>query len=294
MSTPLLSVVIPTRDRSSLLPLTLQALEAQTGLDGAFEVIIADDGSTDGTPELLEGASRFRFALRSMRLSPGGPGRARNRAIVLARAERVLLLGDDMPPRADALACHVEAAAGREMGVQGRIEWDPGAPITPVMRFLAPEGPQFYFKGLRHGEPIPYTASYASNFSAPTEWFLEDPFDEEFTAAAFEDTELAYRWALKGRTTIYWETAVCDHRHHYERIETYLARRRAAGVGARRAARLHPGLAVKTILQPFAVGLLRGARYGLRRLRGNTRDEDRWDLLCRAAFFKGFFASPGS
>jgi len=29
-------------------------------------------------------------------------------------------------------------------------------------------------------------------------------------------------------------------------------------------------------------------------LRGNARDEDRWDLLCRAAFFKGLFASPGS
>jgi glycosyltransferase involved in cell wall biosynthesis len=294
MSALLLSVVIPTRNRSSLLSLTLQALEAQTGLDGAFEVIVADDGSTDGTRMLLEGDHRFRFALRSVRLTPGGPGRARNRAIVLAQAARVLLLGDDTPPRADVLARHVEAAAGREVGVQGRIEWDPGTPITPVMRFLAPAGPQFYFKGLRHGEPIPYTAYYASNFSAPTEWFLEDPFDEEFIAAAFEDTELAYRWARKGRTTIFCETAVCDHRHLYERIETFLARQRTAGLGARRAARLHPGLAVETILQPLAVGLLHAARYGLRRLRGNASDEDRWDLLCRAAFLKGLLASPGS
>ncbi len=292
MSAPLLSVVIPTRNRSAILPLTLQALEAQTGLDGPFEVIVADDGSTDGTPELLEGDHRFRFELRSIRLSPGGPGRARNRAIALAQAARILLLGDDTPPRADALARHVEAAAGREIGVQGPIEWEPGAPITPVMRFLAPEGPQFYFKGLRHGEPIPYTAHYASNSSAPTRWFLEDPFDEEFSAAAFEDTELAYRWTRKGRKTIYCESAVCAHRHHYEGIETFLARQRAAGLGAQRAARLHPGLAARAILQPLAVGVLHGARYGLRRLWGTARDEDRWDLLCRAAFFSGFFASP--
>ncbi len=293
MSLLLLSVVIPTKNRSGILRLTLQALEAQTGLDGAFEVIIADDGSTDGTQDLLEGDHRFRFALRSIRLTPGGPGRARNRAIALAQAARILLLGDDTPPRTDALARHIEAAAGRETGVQGRIEWEPGTPITPVMRFLAPEGPQFYFKGLRHGEPIPYTAYYASNFSAPTQWFLEDPFDEEFPAAAFEDTELAYRWTRKGRTTIYCETAVCAHRHHYERIETFLTRQRAAGLSARRAARLHPGLAAKTIFQPLAVGVLHGVRYGLRRLWGKARDEDRWDLLCRAAFFKGFLARSG-
>ena len=289
MSVLLLTVVIPTKNRSHFLPLTLQALEAQTGLDGPFEVIIADDGSTDGTPALLEGVHGFRFAMRSIRLTPGGPGRARNRAIALAQAARILLLGDDTPPRTDALARHIEAAAGRAIGVQGRIEWEPGAPITRVMRFLAPEGPQFYFKGLRHGEPIPYTAYYASNYSAPTRWFLEDPFDEELPAAAFEDTELAYRWTRKGRTTIYWENAVCVHRHHYERIETFLTRQRAAGLGARLAVRRHPGLAAKTILQPFAVGVLHGARYGLRRLRGTARDEDRWDLLCRAAFFKGLF-----
>lgn len=289
MSALLLTVVIPTKNRSHILPLTLQALDAQTGLGGPFEVIIADDGSTDGTPALLEGAHGFRFAMRFLRLTPGGPGRARNRAIALAQAARILLLGDDTPPRADALARHVEAAAGREIGVQGRIEWEPGAPITPVMRFLAPEGPQFYFKGLGHGEPIPYTACYASNSSAPTRWFLEDPFDEGFPAAAFEDTELAYRWARKGRTTIYWDNAVCAHRHHYERIEPFLTRQRAAGRGAGRAVRRHPGLAAKTILQPFAVGVLHGARYGLRRLRGNARDEDRWDLLCRTAFFKGLF-----
>lgn len=294
MSVPLLTVVIPTRNRSHILPLTLQALEAQTGLDGPFEVIIADDGSSDGTPALLEGVHGFRFAMRSIRLTPGGPGRARNRAIARAQAARILLLGDDTPPRTDALTRHVEAAAGREIGVQGRIEWEPGAPITPVMRFLAPEGPQFYFKGLRHGEPIPYTAYYASNFSAPTRWFLEDPFDEELPAAAFEDTELAYRWTRKGRTTIYWENAVCAHRHHYERIESFLTRQRAAGLGARRAVRRHPGLAAKTILQPFAVGVLHAARYGLRRLRGNARDEDRWDLLCRAAFFKGLLNRSGS
>jgi glycosyltransferase involved in cell wall biosynthesis len=293
MSRLLLSVVIPTRNRSHILSLTLHALEAQTGLDGAFEVIVADDGSTDGTPDLLEGGHRFRLALRSLRLTPGGPARARNRAIALAEGPRILLLGDDTPPRTDVLARHVGAAAGRDVGVQGRIEWEPDAPITPVMRFLAPEGPQFYFKGLRHGEPNPYTACYGSNFSAPTQWFLEDPFDEEFRAAAFEDTELAYRWIRKGRATIYWENAVCAHRHLYESIEPFLARQRRAGRAARHAIRCHPGMAARTVVQPFLVGLLGAVRYSGRRFWRKSTESDLWDLKVKAAFFRGFFLGSG-
>lgn len=226
-----------------------------------------------------------------MRLQGSGPAAARNRAIRLARAPRVLLLGDDTFAEPDAVARHLEAAAGREIGVQGRIPWDSEAPITPVMRFLAPEGPQFYFKGLVHGRPIPYTSVYASNFSAPTRWFLEDPFDEGFPAAAFEDTELAYRWGRKGRTAIYWETAVSVHRHHYDRIETFLERQRAAGQAARHAARLHPAMALETILKPLAVGLLFSARYALRRLRGGAHETQLWDLKCRRAFLEGLLAS---
>ena len=289
MTAPSISVVIPTKNRLESLQQALGALARQTHDAAMFEVLVADDGSSDGTAAFLAAPPPYPFSLRSVRLSGSGPAAARNRAIRLALAPRVLLLGDDTFPELDALR-RLEAAAGREIGVQGRIEWDPGAPITPVMRFLAPEGPQFYFKALAHGQPIPYTAVYASNFSAPTHWFLEDPFDEGFPAAAFEDTELAYRWGRKGRTAIYWESAVSVHRHHYDRIETFLSRQRAAGRAARHAARLHPAMALETILKPLAVGLLFGARYGLHRLGGGASETDLWDLKCRAAFLQGLLA----
>lgn len=291
MTAPSVSVVIPTKTRFESLQQALGALARQTHDAALFEVLVGDDGSLDGTAAFLAAPPEYPFSLRSVRLPGLGPAAARNRAIRLARAPRVLLLGDDTFPEPGTLARHLEAAAGREIGVQGRIEWDPTAPITPVMRYLAPEGPQFYFKGLENGQQIPYTAVYASNFSAPTRWFLEDPFDEAFPAAAFEDTELAYRWGRKGRTAIYWESAVSVHRHHYDRIETFLPRQRAAGRAARRAARLHPAMAVETILKPLAVGLLFGARYGLHRLGGGASETEIWDLKCRAAFFRGLLTS---
>jgi GT2 family glycosyltransferase len=211
----------------------------------------------------------------------------------MASAPRVLLLGDDTFPRPDVLAAHLAAAGDREVGVQGRVEWDPAAPVTPVMRFLAPEGPQFYFRGLEHGKEIPYTAHYGANFSAPTAWFRDEPFDESFPDAAFEDTELGYRWNRRGWRAIYWQTAVCDHRHHYASIGPFLARQRKAGRGARLAARRHAGLIFETIVKPAATGSLFALRYGFRRLIGGGTETDWWDLQARAAFLAGVIELPG-
>lgn len=291
MTGPSVSVVIPTKDRLESLKRALDAFAGQRPDPSSFELLVADDGSSDGTAAFLAAPPAYSFSLRSVRLPGSGPAAARNQALRLARAPRILLVGDDTYPEPDAVARHIEAAAGRDIGVQGRIEWDPAAPITPVMRFLAPDGPQFYFKGLAHGRPIPYTAVYASNFSAPTRWFLEDPFDEGFPAAAFEDTELAYRWSRKGRTAIYWESALCVHRHHYDGIEAFLTRQRAAGRAARHAARLHPAMAVETIVRPLALGVLFGARYLLRNLGGGAPETELWDLKCRTAFLQGLLAS---
>jgi glycosyltransferase involved in cell wall biosynthesis len=289
---PLLSVVIPTRNRRELLHRSLCSLENQIGVDGAFEVIVADDGSSDGTAELLESLTgSLSYPLYWLRLPGSGAATARNRALALATAPRTLLLGDDTVPDKDTLAHHLSAGQGAaEVAIQGRIEWDAEQQVTPVMRFLAPEGPQFYFKGLRPGRPIPYTTVYASNLSAPTHWFREDPFDEQFPSAGFEDTELAYRWLRKGRQAIYGEKAVCRHRHHYSSIEEYLDRQRIAGQAARRAIGLHPGMAARTVLAPILIGLWRGAQYVWERLRGRSRPERRWDLQCRIAFLRGLVA----
>jgi glycosyltransferase involved in cell wall biosynthesis len=50
----MLSVVIPTRDRREVLLETLRTLEAQHAPEGGFEVIVVDNGSSDGTPDAVE------------------------------------------------------------------------------------------------------------------------------------------------------------------------------------------------------------------------------------------------
>jgi len=289
MARPVISVVIPTRDRCAVLRSTLESLDRQEGVGGCYDVIVVDDGSSDDTAEMLSGARFSSFELKALSLEHGGPARARNRGIAEAGAMRVLLLGDDTLPTPRTLACHLKVAGDREIAVQGLIEWDPEVGINDVMRFLAPEGPQFWFKGLVDGAQVSWESQVSSNLSAPRRWFLEEPFDEVFTEACFEDTEMAWRWARRGWLAVFSRSALCLHRHRYDAIEPFLRRQRRAGWWARRAVRRHPGLLGGTVAKPMAVLPLMALRAGLRKLSGQWRKEDLWHLQCRLEFLWGFF-----
>lgn len=292
MSLPL-SIVIPTHHRPSQLAATLDALAEQC-LAGekpgtGFEVVIVDDGSCPPA-ELPSGATGV-LSCRWLRQEKRGPATARNRGIAAATGERIVLLGDDTRPAPGALESHLRAARRAhpqsEVGVQGRIDWDPAQPITPLMQFLAPSGPQFYFDGLEDGSTVPYSAVLGSNYSAPRQWFLEEPFDESFPTAAFEDTELAYRFELRGWPSIYASDAHCWHDHHYEDIGPFLKRQRRAGRAARHAVQRHAALLPKVVLQPALMAPWVFLRHTMS-LDAGRRQRGRWDLRCRWHFLAGF------
>lgn len=100
MKTPLLSVVIPTWNRAQLVGDAIRSVLAQ----GAVEVIVVDDASTDATVELLE--SEFGDRIRLLRLEHRrGPGGARNVGARVARGEFVAFLDSDdvwLPGKLDA------------------------------------------------------------------------------------------------------------------------------------------------------------------------------------------------
>jgi glycosyltransferase involved in cell wall biosynthesis len=286
MKQPVLSVVIPTRDRRGVLMTTLRALAAQRDVKGPLEVIVADDGSTDGSAELVRGSVFEAFDLKVLRLQARGPAHARNRGIEAATAPRVLLLGDDTIPVKGTAAAHLVMAGGREVAVQGRIDWDPQQPVTEVMAFLAPAGPQFWFRDLINGGPVPWMQVLGSNLSAPRDWFLEEPFDERFTEACMEDTELSWRWRRRGWQVVWCSRSGCRHRHHYDAIEPFLDRQRRTGRWARLAVKTHPRLFFRLVAQPVAMF---PGKYLAARL-GSTDGQDRrsWDLRCRLSFLRGF------
>ena len=94
-----ISVVIPTYNRRSILEKCLQALEHQdpSGEIETYEVVVVDDGSSDGTPDWLrQNAARFPH-VQLVEQQHGGPAEGRNRGVDHAKGDVSLSLGLRLP-----------------------------------------------------------------------------------------------------------------------------------------------------------------------------------------------------
>jgi hypothetical protein len=93
--TPLVSVVLPTRNRAALLPRAIASVRAQAY--PTWEIVLVDDASTDDTPAVVDGlqAELGPDRLRSIRAPQGGVCAARNHALASAKGSLIAYLDDD-------------------------------------------------------------------------------------------------------------------------------------------------------------------------------------------------------
>jgi glucosyl-dolichyl phosphate glucuronosyltransferase len=91
------SVVVPTYNRAGLLAATLRSLFAQRPGDVAFEIIVVDNRSTDGTAETVDALrSHSPVPLQYAHEPRQGNAYARNTGVERARAPIVAFLDDDV------------------------------------------------------------------------------------------------------------------------------------------------------------------------------------------------------
>jgi glycosyltransferase involved in cell wall biosynthesis len=95
-------VIIPAFDRAGFIRDALDSVAAQTW--PAFEIIVVDDGSTDGTADVVEAWARAHpaLAVRLLRQANRGVAAARNAGVAAARGEYLYFLDSDdlIHPRA--------------------------------------------------------------------------------------------------------------------------------------------------------------------------------------------------
>ena len=126
MTRPLLSVVIPTRNRTQLVCEAIESALCQK--NGQVEVIVVDDGSTDDTANVLTRSFGSRIHLLRMPRRRG-VGAARNAGMRLASGELLAFLDDDdlwLPGKLDAELCVFERFPDAEAVVSDSLTFVEG------------------------------------------------------------------------------------------------------------------------------------------------------------------------
>ncbi len=111
MSSIFISIVIPTHNSEEFIERTLNSVFDQTYTD--YEVIISDDGSTDGTLEIVKDVFDKHAGKKTVILNGNheGPGAARNKGINASNGKWVSFLDSDdewMPEKLSRVACCIQ------------------------------------------------------------------------------------------------------------------------------------------------------------------------------------------
>ena len=207
---PEVSVVIATYQRAALLPGLINALRQQHLDQSAFEVIVVDDASSDGTwevlGELVESSSLRMLALRSDRNR--GPGAARNLGAQRARSGYLAFTDDDCLPTASWLGSLLPALRAGATVVQGRV--------TPPEDDWAAAGPWDHTIWVRRPSPFFETCNVAyrrDRFEAVGGFSDADPLLRPGQGDHFgEDAELAWRVLAADGERSYADEALVHHR----------------------------------------------------------------------------------
>lgn len=206
----LVSVIVPTRNRCRLLREVIEALWAQTLAPAKFEVIVVDDGSTDGTDEVLAELQRrspCRLVRHAMPSHPG-PAHARNTGAGLARGEFLAFTDDDCRPTPRWLQAGLRGFREGVGLVTGRVLYKPEQ--VPGAGFFSRESGQVL-------EEHP-TYSFSNSFYRRRVFLDMRGSDEalcrfDFLGRVIDcgDTDLAWRVKKSGHASVFVAEALVHH-----------------------------------------------------------------------------------
>ena len=210
------SVVIPTYNRQPILEKCLAALEQQLISGTAverYEVVVVDDGSTDGTPDWLrQNAARFPH-VRLIEQIHGGPAEGRNRGVDQASGDVIVFIDSDLVVTPVFLAMHAAALQRSWRRTGDRLCFTYGAVINTA-NFEEPTAERHKLRDLSW-------AYFATGNVAIDRSVLEQSglFDTGFRLYGWEDLELGERLRRMNVRLIKCPEAVGYHWHPALRLD---------------------------------------------------------------------------
>lgn len=245
------SVLICSRNRKDLLRRAVQALWQQACPMDDFEIIAVDDGSEDGTSEMVSGLIAESPCSMKLITQPYRQGLAsgRNRAIREAAGEYIIFIDDDIIADKNFIAEHIRFHEKYPKSVvKGWVNHTPD---------LERKVPKF------NRADISTAFFWTSNVSVSRQALLDvGLFDEDFKEYGWEDLELGLRLKEYGLTSRYNKKALVFHyKGHWKKgdISRMIAQSQAKARTAIIFIEKNPSMRVKmaTALYPFRIWLNR-------------------------------------
>jgi len=180
----LVSVVIAVRDRHRQLPEAVDSVLTQTGVD--VEVVVVNDGSTDGTAEVADGLAAQHDNVRVVHQANAGPSAARNTGVALTTGRWLTFLDSDdlmMPGRLAAQVIELQRLGPRSV-VMGEEHIEIADGVVPPPSITAQ---------LTQPRPHWYTMTMMTTRSV-----FDDVGGFNESLRIGEDTELLFRMGRKG------------------------------------------------------------------------------------------------
>jgi GT2 family glycosyltransferase len=222
-ATPRLAIIVATRNRAPRLRRLLASYVAMTGVDHVqSEVVVADDGSTDETSDVVAETTATHPSVRRLALPGGGKSRALNAAIRATTAPLLAFVDDDVELDREWLVA-VDAYFGRvDVGAaQGTLRLPPEAAADA--RLVAAVERWHTIPRCDYGPGVTESPSLiGANMLVTRRAFARvGLFDERLgpgAAGASEDTELAARLRAGGERIGYVPDAIVYHAVEPDRL----------------------------------------------------------------------------
>ena len=269
------SVVIPTYNRQSILIKCLKALETQkkSNFIKDYEVILVDDGSTDGTLEwLVENATKFPH-VKTFSQTHQGPAAARNLGVKQAKGDTIIFIDSELIVTETFLQAHANALAkGEEKTNSDRLftyGW-----VINTCNFDNPTSESYKITD--------FSAAYfaTGNVAIARKWLEKvGLFDTRFQLYGWEDLELGVRLKQLGLKLVKCPEAVGYHWHppfNLEQIPSMIEREIERGKMGVIFYQKHPTFNVKMMIQ---MTLFHRLLWGILSLGGRLNEKTMKPLL---------------
>lgn len=233
------SVIVPTRNRAQFIERFLPSL-AEQRMPEPYEVIVADNGSTDSTAAVVRRVAQQWPHVRMITESGAGGSRARHAGAMAAQSPLLIFVDDDMRAEPDLVAEHLRMHREAPGGVVlGRMLSAPGQhPFERMMAYIY-DGPM---SALAQRSPGPFDY-WSGNVSISRELYLGLGGYSEALAELRCGEDMLFGLRLSAASVpVRFAAEATTHHHFIERFGARLNRSYRIGVATAYVKESHPEL----------------------------------------------------